>query len=78
MDILRAYLSVNNMIYHGLDDGEIELIKEFIKRYKIETATPEFIQACSDLIDCEVHLILGGDNIVLSKLGMGGKAGWTK
>lgn len=68
MDILEAYLSIDNVKCKGFTQQEVNRIQEYINQNQMRIATPEFVQGCADVIGCTVSLIIGGECLVLIKI----------
>lgn len=68
MDILEAYLSIDNVKCKGFTQQEVDMIQEYVNQNQLRIATPEFVQGCADVIGCTVSLIIGGEYLVLIKI----------
>lgn len=68
MNIIEAYLSIDNVKCKGFTQQEINLIQNYVNQNQLRIATPEFVQGCADVTGCAVNLIIGGECLVLVKM----------
>ncbi|MDO4453628.1 MAG: hypothetical protein Q4B90_03950 [Eubacteriales bacterium] len=68
MDILEAYLSIDNVKCKGFTQQEVDMIQEYVNQNQLRIASPEFVYGCADVTGCTVSLIIGGECLVLVKM----------